>query len=173
MDLGHLEQGWKSAFWPAWQLIQGSPTNRECHPAQWHGQLLKFSVSLQVKGRENLPPKRLFGDWKMMARALTSFRSLLTCQLLRKASWATLWNPSLLPALSSFPALCYFCFCWGLLQISVSHIFLCVFSGPPGRLAYPFIHWKLSLLWATRMLEKTNDMTSKIRNQDNGTVQKP
>lgn len=82
-------------------------------------------------------------------------------------------HPSLLLALASSLALCYFCFCWGLLQTSASHIFLCVFSGPPGRLAYPFIHRKLSLLWATRMLEKTNDMTSKIRNQDNGTVQKP
>lgn len=58
-----------------------------------------------------------------------------------------------------------------------SHIFLYTLelpglSGLPGCLAYPFIHRKLRLLWATLMLEETNDVPSKTCNSDNGKVQK-
>lgn len=130
--------------------------------------LLKFC--LLIWGRQNLPPQRLFWDLSVMAHSLTSLRSLLRRNLFRKIFLTIVLKPQVqTPActLPSFPALCYFCFCWGLFQISSAHIFLSslelpVFSGLPGHLAYPFIHRKLSLFWATQMLEKANKMTSKI-----------
>lgn len=156
------------------QLIQGSPTNQECPSCCFlelddTSSLLKFY--LLISERKTKPASseivlRLKCDGllpdplKVFAQTIPSQEGLLDHLTETPSPDSSLYSTFL-------PCFMLLLFLLRSLLNLFSNIFLSslelpVFSGLPGHLAYPFIHRKLSLFWATQMLEKTNKMTSKI-----------